>query len=111
MHAVGLALALAALPVFSTLQAGDGALRDASGHALCGPVPCDREQSASTQDLVRVLTGNGLRCGAAPRRTDVVVVERPDGTAEVATFGQALDVAAQRDGWLRAFCVQAPTAR
>jgi hypothetical protein len=111
VHAVGLGLAILALPLLSSVPLGDGALRDASGHALCGAAPCDREESASTQDLVRVLTGNGLECGETPRRTDVVVVERADGTAEVASFGQALDVAAQRDGWLRAFCVQAPTAR
>lgn len=110
-RAASLALALAAVPLVSALHLGGGQLLqdDHAGH--CGPVPCDQQESASTQQLLRSLTSNGLECGPTPRRTDVVVVERPDGSAEVATFGQALEVAAQRDGRLQAYCVEAPRSR
>lgn len=65
----------------------------------------DPSMSSDAASRVADLVRGGLECGPDPRLTDTVVVEWPDGSAQVVGFDQALRVAADRDGRLRSYCV------
>lgn len=73
----------------------------------------DRSASADDVDAVSAAAvavvgewrHSGLRCGTAPRLTDTVVVEWPDGTAGTVSFDRALEIVSARAGVLRAYCV------
>lgn len=97
---------LPALAVVQQLVDPPAATEDVSQVMRCGAAPCDREMSSAATALVARLTEQGLVCSSAPRLTDVVVVERMTGEAEVVVFDRALEVAAHREGWLRSCCVE-----
>lgn len=85
---------------------------DAQQVQLCADGPCDGDSmSSAALGLVADLRTQGLSCAARPRLTDTVVVEWLAGGAAVVPFDRALDVAAQRTGWLRSYCVPTDAGR
>lgn len=105
---VVLSFVVSLLPAIAVVQhlTGTSVLPDeATEVSLCAGGPCRRDVSPDVVALVGDLTQQGMTCSVRPQLTDTVVVEWLSGGVQVVPFDQALEVAAQRRGWLRSYCV------